>query len=379
MKLLSVAALLLLALPAPASSIAEILQAGETNLRWLSREKLVIRDEEFPRSFPIEHPSIYSESTLVQDFDDFRKEMPEFYFKVVSKNAAIPDSFPISKKEFLKLAVRMNYLYVDTKRWLDNVKDIEKYKSKKKSDIRGYYFLSREKDINAKLQNWKTLSGETQNRIFENLVGICINSYGVDAHGNDPICRGYLTKQLEAGETPTAFYNMYIDVARQNFDLYFELVRPRRGLTWIDRGTQEKLILPIYDQSGKLTPKMKSKIESLWTWGPWHLELVPDTNAEVTLKSEAGTLVSRQQKNEILIDSDNAFSEFRQQKVLAHELGHVLGFPDCYAEFFEGDTAQDGHFVYYELDTTNLMCSSTGHVLQSHYEAIKRTYLPKSR
>lgn len=43
-------------------------------------------------------------------------------------------------------------------------------------------------------------------------------------------------------------------------------------------------------------------------------------------------------------------------KVMAHELGHVLGFPDCYNEFVDSKT---GELIYFELDQErkNLMCS----------------------
>lgn len=45
-----------------------------------------------------------------------------------------------------------------------------------------------------------------------------------------------------------------------------------------------------------------------------------------------------------------------QMKVLSHEFGHVLGFPDCYIEFFESKSKS---LVYYEISKTdtNLMCA----------------------
>lgn len=44
------------------------------------------------------------------------------------------------------------------------------------------------------------------------------------------------------------------------------------------------------------------------------------------------------------------------KRVLAHEFGHVLGFPDCYIEFFD-DIKKE--LVYYEISKnyTNIMCS----------------------
>lgn len=44
-----------------------------------------------------------------------------------------------------------------------------------------------------------------------------------------------------------------------------------------------------------------------------------------------------------------------QAQILAHEFGHVLGFPDCYIEFFNKKTST---LTYYEAENVdNLMCS----------------------
>lgn len=44
------------------------------------------------------------------------------------------------------------------------------------------------------------------------------------------------------------------------------------------------------------------------------------------------------------------------KRILAHEFGHVLGFPDCYIEFFDDKKKE---LVYYEISKnyTNIMCS----------------------
>ena len=53
------------------------------------------------------------------------------------------------------------------------------------------------------------------------------------------------------------------------------------------------------------------------------------------------------------INLDKRLDPLGRQKVLAHELGHVFGFEDCYVEFYNDDK----EIIYYEIDESNLMCS----------------------
>lgn len=53
---------------------------------------------------------------------------------------------------------------------------------------------------------------------------------------------------------------------------------------------------------------------------------------------------------------DQRLDRFQMGKVFAHEFGHVLGFPDCYIEFFDNLTSE---IIYFELKDkkSNIMCS----------------------
>jgi hypothetical protein len=47
-------------------------------------------------------------------------------------------------------------------------------------------------------------------------------------------------------------------------------------------------------------------------------------------------------------------AQFNGQKIVAHEIGHALGFPDCYVEYINPKT---GILHYYEIDKKNIMCN----------------------
>ena len=56
------------------------------------------------------------------------------------------------------------------------------------------------------------------------------------------------------------------------------------------------------------------------------------------------------------ISLNSKITKFTLSKTLAHEVGHVLGFNDCYIEYFDRDSDS---IIYYELgrEDSNLMCS----------------------
>lgn len=76
------------------------------------------------------------------------------------------------------------------------------------------------------------------------------------------------------------------------------------------------------------------------------IELIP-TNRSVSYVPDNN---NRQVYLSSLLDTYSA------KRVLVHEFGHVLGFPDCYTEFYDREKKS---LIYYEIskDNTNIMCS----------------------
>jgi hypothetical protein len=74
------------------------------------------------------------------------------------------------------------------------------------------------------------------------------------------------------------------------------------------------------------------------------------------------------------MDENEPLTEYLAQWTIRHEFGHLLGFKDCYVEYY--DTGLKA-MVNYPLDPTNLMCSRLGHLQPQHLEVLKAAYFAK--
>lgn len=87
--------------------------------------------------------------------------------------------------------------------------------------------------------------------------------------------------------------------------------------------------------------------------------LVPADQADLetlVLKPAERGLSHVNSESPFLIYLQAHYPQEQRVKLLAHEVGHTLGFPDCYIEFYN---RQSGELTYYELERAegNLMCS----------------------
>ena len=73
----------------------------------------------------------------------------------------------------------------------------------------------------------------------------------------------------------------------------------------------------------------------------------------------------------ITMDANQALNEYDSTWTIRHEFGHVLGFPDCYVEFYDEEA---GLMINYQIDTSNLMCSRRGHLQDKHFQQLKKHY-----
>lgn len=109
-------------------------------------------------------------------------------------------------------------------------------------------------------------------------------------------------------------------------------------------------------------------------WSNEKFKLIVDLNENKNIVNVVGTegRVSYVRSNEQrTIFLSNIANLTEKGNIFAHEFGHVLGFPDCYLEFYQRKTKS---IVYYELEhENNLMCrvSLESKVMTDYFEQIQ--------
>jgi hypothetical protein len=112
----------------------------------------------------------------------------------------------------------------------------------------------------------------------------------------------------------------------------------------------------------------------------WSQKGVFEVEGRLVEQSAKAVEIRFQVGAQIRAGGDHEYMEFNpafmmestlQKTILAHELGHILGFPDCYVEFWDGSLES---YTQYGLDVENLMCSLTGSIQESHFVEMTRVY-----
>jgi hypothetical protein len=284
-----------------------------------------------------------------------------------SKPATTP--LEVDDATYVRVARAFDRLYQSASRWALTLPYRNAYIQNRKGDIRGYYFLSRDPNLDAKLSGYSTLPADEQQALGSLLRGVCFN-YDLMDEGD---CAEEFRLAV-AGRTLPAFWNRYRRHGERAYNALFNVRNPRRDLKWSTIGNEEIATLPFRDpQSDRIRDFLKLNLEDEWKWGHWKLSLPFTANADVRVVFRPAITpnVNGLGGNTITMDANVPVEEYEVQWIIRHEFGHVLGFPDCYVEFY--DTEAEA-MVNYQVDISDLMCSRAGNLLERHYAEMKRVY-----
>jgi hypothetical protein len=217
---------------------------------------------------------------------------------------------------------------------------------------------------------------EDQQKYKEWLLGICNN-----AREKESKCEADFNKATTTPDGLWDFYNTYMMYGESMYEYFFQLQVVRPDVSWTEKDTN-LLTIPFVNPKDEAIRKfLEVNIEDEWKWQDWHLRLNflnfdDDTMTHVVFQPGATPHVNALGGSEITMDDNSPLSEYDVQWTIRHEFGHVLGFPDCYVEFYDADRDV---MVSYQLDLDNLMCSRRGHFRQTHFDELKRNYFNKKK
>jgi hypothetical protein len=356
--------------------LTPVLNSGKRLLDWIifinqgraAGQKLSLSSAATQGGIPITAPGESNDTIVLTRFNKLKPTLPEWFASVVFKNAAFPEQLPVSDADFILLGRKLNGSYETASRWLLQAPALDAYSRVKTKDVRGFYFLTHTDDIEGKLKNFENLPAAEQEKISGWLVSICYNGLPLES-----LCSNQVAQLRQSHGDLLDFYQTYLTSGQNTWDSFFKIKVVRPEMVW-NSANPNIFEVPFQNpQSVRVQNFLAQNIEDEWRWNLWQLKLSFDLQAPVHVEFESGATphVNEVAGNKITMDSNQPLTEYGVQWMIRHEFGHVLGFPDCYVEFYDADK---GVMVNYQLDLDNIMCSRHGHIQQRHYDELKRTY-----
>lgn len=357
-------------------ALADSIKAGERNLEWLvfmnehrpDDDKLALTKPGDLKGIPIEEPSRYSDKTVETKLAELKEQMPAELKAVIFSNAAFPVDLPVDEETYVKWAKEVDKNYQTAVRWKGMQPWLGQLAMEQELDLRGWYWLSKKtENVESTLRSVDTLPAEKQAEIKTWLEQMCVNKDGLYAECSKQVANAIKNKKA---------YELYLrtlPAGNEIWNDYFGLHNPRKDFVWTKTNPLEMLI-PFRDpQDNVILDFLKVNIEDEFKWNDWKMILNFTPKAAVHVEFQPGVTphVLGLGGDTIVMDKNTPLTEWDVQWTIRHEFGHVLGFTDCYIEFYD---SKEKVIINYQLDTTHLMCSRAGRMQEQIYDTLKTNY-----
>lgn len=351
---------------------------GQRNLQWVDlvnqnrtpEAKISLSSPATQGGYPVSTPTIYNFSIIKEKWQILQALLPAPLKKVIFEGAPLTIEIPVTDREFMEWLVQVDRAYQNAARYKIMKPWKEDMIKEASHDVRGYLRIKGDPLVDQKLNQWSSLPQNQKGQLSTDLSQICWN-----AGQSTQACESELAAAIK-NQKLIELKNKYQPAANAHYDSYFKIPRTRTDVTWTSANPNVFQIPFANPHNENVLNYLRFNIQDEWKWNGWQLQLnFVETNSEdtthVVFVPGSTPHVNDLAGSEITMDANAPLSEYDVQWTIRHEYGHVLGFPDCYLEFY--DTSIDA-FVSYQLDVTNLMCSRRGHLNQSHFDELKRVY-----
>lgn len=368
------------AMPAVVDGLNDLVAAGERNLNWLKHINSLIKgpplsftSKDKQRGIQIDKPNEYNEELVLEKLSDLMTTFPAEMKAVIFDGAVFTDTPPIAVEDYLEFGRKLDVVYQSATRWRLMQPYLDELADRASEDVRGYYFLSREPDRATKLANYAKLPDGEKAQIHDWLFELCLNS----AFQGD--CRQNLDAKISSGADLEPFYQEYLAGGQTMWNGFFNIPDEvaRKDFTWsIAADGSSSLTTPFKDP---ITPEVQHfvqfDVQDEWHFENWHLDLpfIPGDDSTTHIEFQPGVTphVNGLGGNTITMNANQPLTEYDAQWTIRHEYGHVLGFPDCYVEFY---VRSRNVIINYQLDIDDIMCSRRGHVKDINVNELRRVY-----
>jgi hypothetical protein len=360
--------------------IEVLTRVGKRNLDWLKivnaanplNPPIMVSDPKIRNAYPIEAPKTYSPTITWNTFQALLPTLSTTTRLVLSGEldpsaAALDVGF-----DAYTVALRaVEKLRQDAQRWSALVPFIGEYIDNQTQDIRGYWFFTKHTDYATVLPAYPVLSAELQAEYKKALLGICLNLEAATS-----LCQAQFDYYVARNEL-AKMAAVYLPKATRVFASYYRIENPRPEAYWdpAKNVLEVPVRMPVGAEHAVVRDFLVQNIEDEFRYGDWKLKLVDDPSSAIVFEFKPGEIphVNALGGSFLTMDALIDLTEYSAQWTIRHEFGHVLGFPDCYIEFFDEEAKA---FVNYQIDTTDLMCSRAGNLLPKHHDELERVYAP---
>ncbi len=257
------------------------------------------------------------------------------------------------------------YLYNGSRRYEDQKCAFNTLVEKKKYDIRPYLNIGG--DCNKKYQSEKCndseyigMTADKERWVRSNTIELC-KSFSKDVN-----CQAEFNINQRKNSIGSMISRYYDRFQKERYSTLFKL-RPTH-LKYQCQSANDKTVMTIkilessfdhdflvellkYTEETWSTKTFSLKLELVRGYSDDVVTILP-TNKEISYVPD---------ENNRLVYLSTSQDLLTTKRVFAHEFGHVLGFPDCYIEFFDDSKKE---LVYYEIakSSNNIMCSLRSNV-----------------
>lgn len=353
----------------------DIFATGKRNLDWIRllnqnrQDRISLSTPETQQGFPIHSPRIYNVALIRASYDELKQSMPEPLRNVIFGSSPLPTQLPCALEDYIKWGLQVDRVYQIAARW----RTYEPYRDhllmNSVKDVRGYHFLTTMDGLLEKLSDWKNLTNEEKPQITLWLNQVCRNSLrDIDR------CRS-LTEQAIQNNQAVVFFNKH-KTASEEIIREMMYIPDDGHFGVVNWKTEHEVHVPFKEPTDlAMRSYLLDNIEKEWNLSPFALKVnwVAEDQYGVDVIWSPGVTphVPGLGSHQIYMDANAPITEYDVQWTIRHEFGHVLGFPDCYIEFYDTDLKA---IVGYQIDTSDLMCSRQGHLKDRHVQEMKRVY-----